>query len=255
MRTLPILLIALLLKVEGSSPSLHASESGPLHVCTEMHLPSRTVPGAMEAWSDKYKLWPQNSTLRVKFLSGSKGQRAEAWERFAAIEALVNLRFVQVTSGASELRVRFDYDKGHWSYVGRDCLGIPRTQPTMNLALKSGWFGDKADEWDRVALHEILHAIGLYHEHQHPQATIPWNVPKVIAYYEQTQGWSEAEIRQQVLNREPMRPSFLGTSFDPMSIMEYPVPAELTTNGFSVGWNRQLSALDVQFLARLYPRG
>ena len=207
----------------------------------------------LEAWGNRTKFWPAGSTLRVKFLSGTTGQKAEAWKRFEKIQSYINLKFVQ-SNGASEIRVKFDYNNGHWSYVGKDALGIAKSQPTMNLALKSGWFGDNADEWDRVALHEILHSIGLMHEHQHPQSAIPWNVPAVLAYYEQTQGWTEAEVYQQVLNKEPLNPSFVGTAFDASSIMEYPVPAELTTNGFSVGWNRQLSPQDIKFITTVYPK-
>lgn len=223
----------------------------PLKTCVAVK-PVAAAHG-LEAWGARSKFWPAGSTLRVKFLAGSASQKAEAWKRFQVIQGYTNLKFVQST-GASEIRVRFDYNNGHWSYVGKDCLGIPKSQPTMNLALKSGWFGDGATEWDRVALHEILHSIGLMHEHQHPQAKIPWDVPAVIAYYQNTQGWSEAEIRQQVLTVEPMTPDFVGTRFDPTSIMEYPIDPHLTTNGFSVGWNTKLSALDIQYIQTVYPK-
>lgn len=225
-----------------------------IETCTEIRRHETRIPGVLEAWGERGKFWPAGSTLRVKFLNGSAGQKDKAWSRFQTIDRLVNLSFKRVETGAAEIRVRFDGNAGHWSYVGRDCLGIPSAQPTMNLALRSGWLnGDGPDEWDRVGLHEILHAIGLYHEHQHPQAAIPWNEAAVIDYYKRTQGWSEQEIRFQVLNREPMTKGFVGTRFDPQSIMEYPVPRELTTNGFSVGWNRQLSVLDFQFLQQVYP--
>jgi hypothetical protein len=42
------------------------------------------------------------------------------------------------------------------------------------------------------------------------------------------------------------------TSFDGTSIMEYPVPASLTTNGFSIGTNTQLSATDKDFIGKMY---
>ncbi len=35
--------------------------------------------------------------------------------------------------------------------------------------------------------------------------------------------------------------------------MEYPVPANLTTNGFTIGWNRVLSDGDKAFIREMYP--
>jgi hypothetical protein len=35
--------------------------------------------------------------------------------------------------------------------------------------------------------------------------------------------------------------------------MEYPIPKELTTGGFEVGWNKVLSATDIAFMGALYP--
>ncbi len=43
------------------------------------------------------------------------------------------------------------------------------------------------------------------------------------------------------------------TSHDPASIMQYPVPKELTLNGFTIGWNNQLSPDDKAFIAKMYP--
>lgn len=227
-----------------------------LPVCCAVRLREPApAPGVLEAWGNHSRMWPQRQRLRVRWMGGTARQQKEAWQRFGQIALLVNLSFLQVSARTqSEIRVGFDPNGGHWSYVGRDALKIPQARQTMNLALRAGpWNGDSKEEWDRVTLHEVLHAIGLCHEHQHPQADIPWDEPKVIDYYRRTQGWSEAETRFQVLSRESMSKDFAGTRFDPGSIMEYPVPRELTRNGFSVGWNRRLSSSDVQFVRMLYP--
>lgn len=223
----------------------------PLHSCVAVK--PDAVKNGLEAWGERSKFWPQNTVLRIQFLAGNAGQKAKALKCFQRVAALTNISFKVVTHPPSEVRVRFDYNNGHWSYVGKDCLGIAKTKPTMNLALKSGWFGDNTDEWHRVAQHEFLHTLGLLHEQQSPNSSIPWNVSAVLDYYRRTQGWSDAEIHLQVLDREAMTSDFSGTAFDPTSIMEYPIPAELTTNGFSVGWNRELSATDIKFLQSIYP--
>ena len=232
------------------SPLLFAQPAAPA-TCTAIK--AAPLPaGVASIWTRNGSAWAQRSTLRVRFLTGSKRQKEQAWQRMAAIDELVNLTFVQVTTGAAEIRVRFDRDKGHWSYVGVAARAVPSNAPTMNLALMAGVFGDTPEEWDRVTWHETLHAIGIEHEHQHPKAGIPWTKEAVYRYYASTQGWSREQIDFQVLNRY-RGTGYQGTSFDRESIMLYPVPESLTTNGFSVGWNKALSATDIAFLRTLYP--
>lgn len=238
--------LALLIILAASS----ALASDKLDSCVAIRPPRAEINGK-SIWGEYF--WQQNATLRVKFLGGSRGQQSEAWKRFQTIDKLINLSFVRVESGHSDIRVAFDQDAGHWSYVGTGNRSVPYYRATMNLALKAGIFGSGATEWSRVTLHEICHAIGMNHEHQHPLATIKWNKPAVYDYYSRTQGWSRAEIDYQVLNRSPKTPRFRGTAFDPASIMEYPIPKELTLDGFSVGWNSKFSPLDLTFLKQVYP--
>ena len=65
----------------------------------------------------------------------------------------------------------------------------------MNLALR----GDRYP--DAVILHEFGHALGLKHEHQNPAFRIQWNESAIIQHLKQSQGWSEAQIRHNVINR------------------------------------------------------
>ena len=81
---------------------------------------------------------------------------------------------------------------------------------------------------------------------------IPWDKEKAYAWYGQTNGWSRAEVDQQVFNRySGLLTQF--TQFDPTSIMEYPIPEDITIGNFSIGWNRQLSDMDKHFIGQLYP--
>ena len=97
-------------------------------------------------------------------------------------------------------------------------------------------------------LHEFGHALGAIHEHSNPRNGIKWNKPAVYAYYAETQGWTKAEVDAQVLERYSL--SILNAStYDPKSIMHYPVPKELLLpGGTAVGWNRVLSAADRKFI-------
>jgi hypothetical protein len=41
----------------------------------------------------------------------------------------------------AQIRISFSADEGSWSYIGTDCLGIEKTEPTMNF----GWLKDDTD--------------------------------------------------------------------------------------------------------------
>jgi hypothetical protein len=205
----------------------------------------------LRIWGKTSKVWPakEAAALKVRFLDGSTSQQAKAWARFVDIDRLCGVNFIRVTSGNSHIRVSFR-QQGHWSYVGTDNKSIQQNAATMSLQL-SAWAPDS--EYNRVAVHEMLHALGFEHEHQHPQGGIPWDVPKVVAYYGRTQGWSPSQVQSQVLNRYTGS-NWRGTAPDLTSIMHYPVEQSLTVGNFSVPWNTKMSLLDISFLQKTYPQ-
>lgn len=241
--------LTLVLSVVALASSTLATEPPRLNTCVAVHEKPSMISGVARLWSKNDKLWPQKSTLRVRFLEGSRFQKEKAWREFAEVDALVNLTFVQVTSEPSDIRVTFDLGGGHWSYVGTDNRQQPTNKATMNIGLGTL---DPRSDWRRVAQHEMMHAIGFEHEHQSPVANIPWHREAVYAYYGSTQGWSRRQIDFQVLNRETPK-AWRGTAFDPASIMEYPIPSQLTRGALVVGWNSKRSALDDGELKRRYP--
>lgn len=208
------------------------------------------APVQLAAWGQFSKRWQPRTTLRVRFIGGDTRQRDLLLARMRYLDSLcATIAFRVVTGGPSEIRVRFDLNAGHWSYVGTDCSRISQNTNTMNIGLRAS---DSPKEWDRVGLHETLHALAFNHEHQHPRSVIPWNKPAVYQFYGETQGWSRSEIDAQVLNRSTATNIF-GTDPDPTSIMMYPIPKELLTDPkFAVGWNTKLSPLDIATLTRLY---
>jgi serralysin len=195
----------------------------------------------------KGKFWPAGKVLKVKFLNGSATLQnkvlnyAKTWSNHA------DVTFIKVLAGNAEIRVRFG-NIGHNSYVGTDNLLIAQNLQTMNFQLT-----DNSSESDvrRVALHEFGHALGLNHEHQNPFANISWDKPKVYAYYAANQGWSQQMVDAQVLNKQAFETT-QHTNLDPQSIMSYSIPASLTTNGFSIPWNTELSAVDKEFIGKMY---
>ena len=195
-------------------------------------------------------LWPPGKMLRVKFLEGGPLARRytlaamKAWERHA------NVRFVASADDDAEVRVRFRAGQGSWAYIGRGALQVPLNQHTMNL----GWLNERSDPSEfYVATHEAGHVLGFVHGQNLPNAAIPWDEAKVYAFFAGPPNyWDRATILSNVLHK--FAPSEVQAGpFDRDSIMQYPVDAKLTTNGFSIGWNRVISPGDSAFARRAYP--
>jgi serralysin len=194
--------------------------------------------------------WEAGSTLHASFMDGDARVQekvalvAQEWMRHA------NLKLLFSTNPTAQIRISFQ-PGGSWSYIGTECLGIPKDKPTMNL----GWLRpDTADdEYSRVVLHEFGHALGCIHEHRSPAGGIQWNEKEVLAYYAGPPNhWDEATTRHNIL--ETYNRSMTASSeFDPESIMIYPILKEFTLNGFEVGWNRGLSDRDKAFIREMYP--
>lgn len=96
------------------------------------------------------------------------------------------------TSPDAEIRIAFEQGAGSWSYIGTDCLNIPKSKPTMNL----GWLTPTTShaETKRVVLHEFGHALGLAASNQSPTANIPWNKQATYDYYQKTSGWTKQQV-------------------------------------------------------------
>jgi len=190
-------------------------------------------PGRVAAAVERLKLWENGRTLRVRFLDGDPAvqTKVEAIAKEWETEANLSLRFV--TSGAAEIRVSFAEKGFSWSTVGTDALTVGRTESTMNY----GWLEPNTStrEYQRVVRHEFGHALGMIHEHQNPAAAgvIPWDKPKVYAYYAQ-QGWSKDDVDFNIF-AVYSEDSTNHTSFDPTSIMEYTIPDSLTVGSYAIG--------------------
>ncbi|MFJ6417374.1 M12 family metallopeptidase [Paeniglutamicibacter sp. NPDC091659] len=199
--------------------------------------------------------WVNGTILHYWFLDGPAAQQQAVRDAFAEWKALgIGLVFTEVQDRSeAEVRIGFDQADGSWSYVGRDVLGIPATQPTMNF----GW--DLTTDYGRTtALHEIGHTLGLPHEHQNPFAGIVWDEPKVYDYFSGSPNfWPREQTFSNVLRKlDPTEVE--GSTWDPNSVMEYWFPAGLIIQPAQYHSGLEpaggLSATDKEWILRFYPK-
>lgn len=219
-------------------------------MCFDRYLPSEHLDPALalgpraRAVIFFRKLWPNGSTLRVRFLEGTSDQQQLAMQQARWWPEHANLRLVVSDATDAEIRVAFDPNDGAWSYIGTDCRSIPTNEPTMNLGFQDGG----------TSAHEFGHAVGMGHEHQNPQGGLLWNEPEVIRDLSGPPNrWTVEQIRHNVLEKYSVD-QVRGTAFDTDSIMLYAFPARWTTNGVGTHANDVLSATDKSFIATTYPR-
>lgn len=216
---------------------------------TELMRAQRTVRvpgGRVRALSPIGKAWMNGSTLRVRFLGGTRAQQATAREQAGWWSEHANLRFEFNDAPDAEIRISFNPDDGAWSYVGTDCRSIPRHEATMNLGFLDGG----------TVAHEFGHALGLAHEHQNPAGGIQWNEAVVIREMKKSPNfWDEQTTRHNILRKYSVD-QVNGTRFDPESVMLYFFPSSWTLNGIGTRSNDVLSQIDKEFIAsaRMYPR-
>lgn len=206
------------------------------------------------------KKWKKHDQLlRVRFLDGSKTQRAKTQAKAMEWTQYADVKFDWSDSKDAEIRISFEADPGSWSAVGNDCLHteyFKPHEPTMNF----GWLRDHTDdvEWRRVVVHEFGHALAAIHEHQNPKGGIQWNVPAVMAAFSgPPNNWSEADIRNNVLDKYSQN-QLNATTFDAKSIMLYPFPKELILGPPELAQhgtptNTDLSPKDKEFIGEMYP--
>lgn len=232
-------------QIETLSEDPHA-----IYTCIDKHLEGEEDENLRSAVI-RNKLWTVGQVIRVKFMDSLSNtlrlrieKAAREWELYG------NVRFQFVRRGKAEIRIGLNPKEGSWSYMGRDALYLDSLSKTMNF----GWFTDRTPDYEvrRTTLHEFGHALGLIHEHQHPLQNIQWNLEKVYTYYAQTQGWDRQDVEQNLF-RKYSNTQTQFCKYDPLSIMHYSVPKQLTLDGFEVRWNVQLSVEDKNFIGRMYP--
>ena len=242
----------------------------------------RILRGWSVFWS--FLVWPAGSTVSGCFFDRDAELRevfvtaASDWTRIA------NIRFdfgqppgYRTCDAAepSDVRVKFRSGSGlsiaaGSSSVGTLGLDLAPSRPTLHIGLAAlpGKPRRSHAEMRPTILHEIGHALGLPHEHQHPQspcvAEYRWKELCTLRQARVAQDVTlmeahkyASQLRAQMLPRTDPVDAGL-PPYDADSIMHYRFPARLLTNGQKSAClsraPRALSAGDAARMAILYPK-
>ncbi len=235
--------------VEGAR---RAIEENPANVPLFRDLPGMGVgpPTPVRLALVTAKKWQNGRELRVHFLDGHSTVQAKVQENAHQWSQFANIKFKFEYDPTADIRISFEHE-GSWSYIGSDALSVPRPQPTMNF----GWLTPTSaeEEYRRVVVHEFGHALGCIHEHQHPEAGIPWDKEAVYRYFMgPPNNWTREEVDHNLFEKYDKTITNF-SQYDKNSIMHYPISNELTIGDFEVGWNTQVSATDKAFIGTMYP--
>lgn len=203
--------------------------------------------------------WTTGQTLRLSFL-GTPDEALKQQIFTIASQWLdhANLSFVLtendqldaeivIRTDAEETLNQSDYGRHRMLADGETMiLGIKLTDP----------------DFHSTVLHEFGHALGLFHEHQHPDANIPWDraaLRRHIAarFSDQERAWHAFDKTLERLIRQNYDPITyeprITLRYDRRSIMHYPIRQAHTLGDCASGWSHELSAKDKQFMRMIYP--
>ena len=193
-----------------------------------------------------FKKWSGSEAL--------KSQVRKAFQRWTALG--IGVRFEEVKDRAqAEIRIGFERDDGHWSYIGRVALEQGLDDRTLNLDPGDGI--DSGEYGVDVACHEIGHSLGFPHEHQNPHAGIVWNEEAVYADLAGSPNFWDRDKTYYNIIRKISADSVQGSAWDPDSIMHYPFgpglidKPERYRNGLQPAGG--LSARDRDWVRTFYP--
>jgi hypothetical protein len=245
-----------------AAPSFQAifADDNPTQAELESVAPQRL---AME----RAKLWDRSRTLRWTFIQTPPTTRSGEnlgriiEDSFEEWRSYLGMRIEKVQpSQTADIKVGFRFS-GFWSLVGTDATvnSLLSQYGGQSLNIQTTVAGQQ--NFRAVALHEIGHALGAIHEHQSPNAKIPWSLNALRQYYGgPPNNWSDSQIRYQIVNKYSVT-QVNASEFDPRSIMLYPVFAKLLDQSipnfqsFVTGWNTALSARDISFMQAQYGVG
>lgn len=198
--------------------------------------------------------WKTNSsgkaTFSIKFLDGTSLQKEFVRSVFSEwLDPCAGLNVNFTSQASADVRISFKTKKSY-SLIGINALREKNQDiPTMGLSRLDVSSISKSRH---KVLHECGHALGLRHEHRHPNGGILWD-KKVVVEEQKSKGFRVDQVYSQIFNK--LSKSYLcpgAEEFDVNSVMIYPIPNHWTKNNFTTGVVDRLSEGDHRCVSNLY---
>ncbi len=197
--------------------------------------------------ADQHKMWQQHSVLKISLLNMTEAQKKLTKDNIKQWSPHTNLFFKFIDSPNGDIRITADNtSSAAWSRVGTDARNAPASEPTMSIG-----FANSPATLAAKIQHEFGHALGLRHEHKHPDRTVDFNKEYVYQDYE-LRGKTRRQANHDIV-RPFSRDDVKLSAYDRQSIMHYGFSALQMNDGKELPKNLQLSDGDKNFIQSLYP--
>lgn len=267
-------------RIKGFGRKPHTMHVGGINFKSELITwvkPNLTVAfnGGSEELRTKIELvaskWTQDPEVNIQFSFKNDNGKFREWS-------------ISDKEFKADIRVGF-FEKGASSLIGNDSINEEYTKPGKASINLGGFPDELPDNWEVLVLHEFGHALGLLHEYQNPDSKchsqLRWEDdkgyeplqklgqyqyienngkwPGVITYLKGYPNYWSEEYTRKNLGEIAIVADSVVSSYDPLSIMRYPLPEFLFKQGaqsgcFSKKILPSLSAGDIEGIRKLYPK-